>query len=41
MKLTQYKKGETVGSQSNLMWSQAAQLNAADIDNLAAYVTTL
>ena len=41
MKLTQYKKGETLGSQSNLMWSQAAQLNASDIDNLAAYITTL
>lgn len=40
MKLTQYKNGETLGSQSNLMWSQAAQLNASDIDNLAAYVTT-
>ena len=41
MKLTQYKNGETLGTQSNLMWSQAAQLNASDIDNLAAYITTL
>jgi cytochrome c553 len=41
MKLMQYKNGETLGAQSNLMWSQAAQLSESDIDNLAAYITTL
>jgi cytochrome c len=40
-KLAQYKNGETLGKQSALMWSQAAQLSAADIDNLAAYIETL
>jgi cytochrome c553 len=40
-KLLQYQAGETLGSQSALMWSQAAQLSSADIDNLAAFVETL
>jgi cytochrome c553 len=40
-KLLRYKGGETLGSQSALMWSQAAQLSDTDIDNLAAYVETL
>ena len=40
-KLVQYKNGETRGSQSALMWSQAAQLSDTDIDNLAAYIETL
>jgi cytochrome c553 len=40
-RLLQYKGGETVGSQSPLMWSQAAQLSEMDIDNLAAFVETL
>lgn len=40
-KLLRYKNGETVGAQSALMWSQAAQLSQADIDNLAAYISTL
>lgn len=40
-KLTRYKGGETLGSQSALMWSQAAQLSETDIDNLAAYIATL
>jgi len=40
-KLVQYRNGETRGSQSALMWSQAAQLSEADIDNLAAYIGTL
>jgi len=40
-KLTRYKNGETVGVQSALMWSQAAQLSNDDIDNIAAYVVTL
>ena len=37
-KLTAYKNGETLGSQSNLMWGQAAALSGSDIDNLAAYI---
>lgn len=40
-KLTRYKAGETLGSQSALMWSQAAQLREKDIENLAAYIATL
>jgi len=40
-KLTRYKNGETVGAQSALMWSQAAQLSGDDIDNLSAYIVTL
>jgi cytochrome c553 len=40
-KLLRYKAGETVGAQSALMWSQAAQLSDADIDNIAAFVETL
>ncbi len=40
-KLASYKAGETLGSQSALMWSQAAQLSEADIDNIAAFVETL
>lgn len=40
-KLSRYKAGETIGGQSALMWSQAAQLGQSDIDNLAAYISTL
>jgi cytochrome c553 len=40
-KLIGYKNGETLGAQSNLMWAQAAQLSANDIDNLAAFIGTL
>lgn len=40
-KLLQYKNGETRGSQSALMWSQAAQLGNSDIENLAAYIESL
>jgi cytochrome c553 len=39
-RLTQYKNGEKVGSQSNLMWAQAGMLSEADIQDLAEYVTT-
>jgi cytochrome c553 len=39
--LIQYRNGETRGSQSALMWSQAAQLDDAAIENLAAYIQTL
>jgi cytochrome c553 len=40
-KLTQYRNGETRGNQSALMWSQAAPLDDAAIENLAAYIQTL
>lgn len=40
-KLIQYRNGETRGSQSGLMWGQAASLDDAAIDNLAAYIQTL
>jgi cytochrome c553 len=40
-KLLRYQNGETVGQQSALMWSQAAQLSSQDIDNLAAFVDSL
>lgn len=40
-KLLAYKAGETVGSQSALMWSQAAQLEQKNIENLAAYAASL
>jgi len=39
-RLTQYKNGEKVGSQSNMMWAQAGGLSEADITDLAEYVTT-
>lgn len=39
--LIQYKKGETRGNQSALMWSQAATLDDAAIEQLAAYIQTL
>jgi cytochrome c553 len=40
-KLSKYKAGETVGAQSALMWSQAANLSGTDIENLAAHIGTL
>ena len=40
-KLVQYRNGETRGSQSALMWSQAATLDDAAIKNIAAYIQTL
>lgn len=40
-KLVKYKNGETVGSQSALMWSQSAMLSDDDMKNVAAYVETL
>ena len=40
-KLMRYQGGETLGSQSALMWSQAAQLSSQDIDNIAAFVESL
>lgn len=40
-RLTQYKNGETLGSQSNLMWGQAGMLSETDISDLAEYIATL
>ena len=40
-RLNQYKAGEKVGSQSNLMWGQAAALSDTDINDLAEYINTL
>lgn len=40
-RLNSYKAGETVGSQSNLMWGQAANLSDTDIKDLAEYLNTL
>lgn len=40
-KLVKYKKGETVGSQSALMWSQSAMLSDDDMKNVSEYVETL
>jgi len=40
-RLTAYKAGETVGSQSNLMWAQAGMLSDTDITDLADYIETL
>jgi len=40
-RLNQYKNGEKVGSQSNMMWGQAAMLSETDINDLAEYIATL
>jgi cytochrome c553 len=40
-RLNQYRNGEKVGSQSNMMWAQAGGLSDQDIDDLAEYVVTL
>lgn len=39
-RLNQYKAGEKVGSQSNLMWGQAAGLSDTDIQDLAEYTAS-
>lgn len=39
--LRQYKRGETRGAQSNLMWGQAAALSDDNIVNLSRYIETL
>tara|TARA_R110000823_G_scaffold27609_12_gene80403 strand:- start:3101 stop:3532 length:432 start_codon:yes stop_codon:yes gene_type:complete len=39
--LIAYRKGETRGNQSALMWSQSAQLSDQDIEHLAAFIDTL
>lgn len=40
-RLNQYKAGEKVGSQSNMMWGQAAMLSDTDITDLADYIATM
>ena len=40
-RLTQYKNGEKVGSQSNMMWGQAGMLSETDITDLADYIATM
>lgn len=40
-RLNQYKNGEKVGSQSNMMWGQAAGLSDQDMNDLAEYIATL
>jgi cytochrome c553 len=40
-RLNQYKAGEKVGSQSNMMWGQAAGLSDQDMNDLAEYIDTL
>ena len=40
-RLWQYKRGEKVGSQSNLMWGQAGMLSETDITDLADYIQTM
>ena len=40
-RLNAYRAGETVGSQSNLMWGQAANLSDQDIQDLAEYTVSL
>ena len=40
-KLTRYKNGDTIGSQSSLMWAQAGMLSDTDIDHIAAFVESL
>lgn len=39
-KLQRYGNGETLGPQSALMWSQAAQLSDNDMKNISAYIGT-
>ena len=40
-RLNAYRAGETVGSQSNLMWAQAGMLSDTDITDLVEYIETL
>jgi cytochrome c553 len=40
-RLIQYKNGEKVGSQSNMMWGQAGMLSETDITDLADYIATM
>jgi cytochrome c553 len=40
-RLNQYRAGEKVGNQSNLMWGQAAGLSDQDIADIAEYTASL
>ena len=40
-RLNQYKAGEKVGSQSNMMWGQAAMLSDTDMSDIAEYIQTM
>ena len=40
-RLNLYRIGQKVGSQSNMMWGQAAGLSDTDINDLAEYIVTL
>ena len=40
-KLTAYKNKQQAGAQSQLMWGIAEGLTPTDINNVAAYITTL
>ena len=40
-RLNQYKAGEKVGSQSNMMWGQAAMLSETDMSDIAEYIQTM
>jgi len=39
--LLAYKKSETRGNQSAVMWGQAASMSQSDMENLASYMETL
>ena len=41
MKLAAYRSGEQRGGQSAIMWPVAKPMADADIDNLAAYISSL
>lgn len=40
-KLEKYKRGETLGAQSALMWSQSATLSDDDMKNIGAFIESL
>ena len=40
-KLTQYRNGDTIGTMSNIMWSQSSWMTDKDIRDIANYVETL
>jgi cytochrome c553 len=41
MKLTAYRAGEQRGGQSAMMWPVAKPMADSDIENLAAYISSL
>lgn len=40
-KLTKYRNGDTIGTMSNIMWSQSSWMSDKDIRDIANYVETL